>query len=57
MPKPWYDWVTWDPQTRLVVNIDTERGDLTRFIVAFDYKLGASWERVARFDHNPEALT
>lgn len=55
MPQPWYDWVTWNPPTRLVVNIDTEQGDVSRFIVAYDYRLDDNWERVAQFDHNPEA--
>ncbi|PSP95639.1 hypothetical protein BRC91_01835 [Halobacteriales archaeon QS_4_62_28] len=55
MPPPWYDWVTWNPKTRICANINTEQGDVTNFIVAYEYKLRGSWETVAQFDHGPES--
>lgn len=55
MPQPWYDWVTWDPKTRLCVVIDTDRGDVAGFVVAYDYGLDGGWKRIAQFDHNPDS--
>lgn len=53
MPQPWYDWVTWDPKTRVCININTRQGDVSDFLVAYEYKLRGSWETVAQFDHDP----
>lgn len=56
MPQPWYDWVTWNPKTRICANINAERGDVMNFVVAYEYRLRDLWETVAQFDHGPESL-
>jgi hypothetical protein len=55
MPQPWYDWVTWDPKTRICANINAQEGNVADFLVAYEYKLRGSWETVAQFDHDPDS--
>lgn len=44
------------PETRIAVTINTDQGSVESFFVAYEYRLAGSWETVARFDHDPNAL-
>jgi hypothetical protein len=32
-----------------------ERGDVTRFVVQLEYRIGGEWTEVVRFDHDPRS--
>jgi|GEM_PF-708473 len=55
MPSPWYDWVTWNPKTRICANVNTDAGEVTDFVVAYEYEVEGRWMPVARFDHDPHS--
>lgn len=42
-------------RVRRRVGFDTERGDVTRFVVQLEYRIGNDWIEVVRFDHDPVA--
>lgn len=47
------DWVEY-PHARLRVEIDKTRGDVTRFVVQLERRVGDEWRQVVRFDHDPD---
>lgn len=40
-------------RVRRRVGVDTDRGDVTRFVVQLEYRVGGEWLEVVRFDHDP----
>jgi hypothetical protein len=52
-------WVEY-PYARIPTEVETEQGDVTRFVVQLEYNVEpdpfepGDWRQVARFDHEPE---
>jgi hypothetical protein len=55
MPNTHYEFPL-DHETRVRADFETERGDLTRFVVRLEQSIDGEWRTVAHFDHNPRAL-
>ena len=45
------------PQTRIRLGYSHDRGEVTRFVVQLEYKLGDRWLQVVRYDHDAEGPT
>lgn len=41
------------PDTRVRLGYSHERGDVTRFVLQLEYQVGAEWQPVVRYDHDP----
>lgn len=42
---------------RVRIGRDTDRGDVTRFVVQLEYARGDDWQTVVRYDHDAEGST
>jgi len=42
-------------RTRVRLGFDTDRGEVTRFVLQLEYRLDDAWVEVVRFDHDPES--
>lgn len=43
------------PSLRERLGYSHERGNVTRFVVQLEYRLGGDWTEVVRYDHDPES--
>lgn len=44
-----------DYRARRRIGFDTQHGDVTRFVVQLEYRLGGEWTEIVRFDHDAES--
>jgi hypothetical protein len=49
----YFEWVEY-PNARLRVEIETQDGTPTRFVIQLEARIDGGWRQVARFDHDAE---